>query len=323
MEDPVSETQQTSLFLPTELLILIASFSSRKTLVNLCLTSKLWCTLAQPNLYRNHCRLHWQSSWPYMRTLVARPDLASQVTTLHHHLWQPVDDELSTELREDSYPSEWKNTQDRRISQIMSWLWAKFPCHSRDDRRFTRNKQAFTTLLTLLPNLESLDLEVAPTVTDRMEDMLKHAQILSRPNGSFLSKLSELKITRRIVRTGSSPLYDVSPLILLPSLRSVSSYGCQLDHFLLFQSSNITTLSLIDSVYSDHGIANLIGACLALKTFKLTSSSLWDPIHNVLNFRYTGHALGEELESFIFNIDGMINSDIAPTVTVALALLHI
>ena len=73
-------TRRDAYILPNEIFLDIVSFASPGTLYNLCLTSKWLNVLAQPFLYRKFEQCSYRdevSFWPFMRTLIARPDLAA------------------------------------------------------------------------------------------------------------------------------------------------------------------------------------------------------------------------------------------------------
>ena len=95
--------QDKAYLLPNELLLQIISFSNTTdTLYNFCLCSRWFCSIAQPILYRNYDQhSDWEKSYyrPFLRTLIDRPDLASQVKSLLVYDWHR---DLSEGLKTDT-----------------------------------------------------------------------------------------------------------------------------------------------------------------------------------------------------------------------------
>ena len=108
------------LSLPNEILLEIMSHSTPKTLYNLCLSSKVFNALAQPLLYQEYSYPDLEGAfWPFMRTVFARPDLASRVRelTLHECGWASCEASIETA---------WGKTQDDKMYERISDLWTGF-----------------------------------------------------------------------------------------------------------------------------------------------------------------------------------------------------
>ena len=310
-------------FLPNEILLGIMSFASEKALYNLCLTSKGLNALAQPILYQTFEQVDNVPYWPYLRTLIARPDLASQVTDLRICDWEDINLEFSAEAENTAKgPGEgksWKEVQDVQIARLMSHLWEGLETDEHD-MGYSHSEKELVLLLSLTHNLERLSLMLT-SADGRLERAMEHAKSSLKADRPLLTKLNTLDLDWWDME-GGFHLDLVSPFLELPSLTTLSADRCVDGPSREPRSLNLQRIRLTSSFLADDEIVKLVRACKALKSFKLDFDSSVEEVLGRFDFRRVGRALGNDLEAFVLDWWDPMESESWPTVTSSIGSLE-
>ena len=252
----LSNPRRTIMPLPNEILRDILSYATHDTLSNVCATSRSLCALAQPILYSTLIQPQGKISsfWPYLRTLVARPDLAAQAHSLSicnrglmsqaSYQWGGDNDSEEEDFKRASWEDnkakrlgrplwkEWKFCQDEKVYDIFYQRWSSFVyadrvTNTREDWDSHHNiiGEYLFILLSPVPNLNSLTLKLRlPSL--EFTPIAQHAKL--QGSDQMLGKLTSLKVVFGDPNKKSGySLTDLTLLLDSPSLTSVTISKCR------------------------------------------------------------------------------------------------
>ncbi|PYI07419.1 hypothetical protein BO78DRAFT_443377 [Aspergillus sclerotiicarbonarius CBS 121057] len=284
------------LSLPAEILLLILSYfhpsEDVNVLLNLCLTAKKLCTLAQPLIFceypRKLCCHHCQKPklkagriGPlicFTRTLVLRPELGARVRRMLITAWDEEADTLdgwSTALQPESIKTFARAVQRLTIkdkTRVLSGIVA------------TETNPLLVLLISQTPNLEELEL-----ISGEEGLKLLGPLFLPGPRGvvdsPYLSKLKSLCIIDRGSMRDTS-MKNLTHLMCLPQLDDFTLVNCD-GHALGCPSFDITpgslsitSLSLFEASLDSEALSKIVRACKSLRSFIYTASECDSHHHN-------------------------------------------
>lgn len=266
--------------LPQELWRSVAGFLSQDSLRSMCLVSKSFCSLMQPELFWHYeqpgqpdeeCSLR-----PFMRICLARPNLAAAVRKATVHDIYPVRDNDKTHgpARRKTKPSEWKRKYDLELQRLSSEAWPP-PSNVNTDPYMARD---LALLCSLIPNVEHLILDLPPTPFT-IVPVLDHARLgwkLLRP---ALSQLRHLQVDFTFEKDGVE-LQDLGPFIALSSLKILQGHHVTGESdsddipenersFPMPQQLSVEHIDLMCSVMTHSRLKQLIEGCRILRTFQI------------------------------------------------------
>ena len=264
--------------LPNEILLAIMSYSSRKTLYKFCLTSKIFNALAQPLMYQDYSQR--KELRPFMRTLLARPDLASHVRHVEIYDLNDFLHEGCLHSMETGYKGKiaieweaWKEIQDTELDRLIRNIWMGFRESPPDDEVediTTLCEKRLVLLLSLVPNLERLMLRLQEGIHE-LSPVVEHAMSSWGEDRRFLTKLTTLVVFYDEVEINGFCLSEIASFLYLPSLTTFWTNSCiDVVEFRPAPGSlPIQEILLITSVIGDKLLEGLIRACRTLKRLQL------------------------------------------------------
>lgn len=293
--------------LPPELWHSLAGFLTPDSLRSLCLVSRGFRLLMQPELFQHYeqpnepdeCSLR-----PFMRVCLARPDLAAAVRKATVYAFFNVEYGDETHPRRKKKISQWKRKYDLELQRLSSEAWSTI----HDEARC--RDQDLTLFCSLIPNVEHLILDLPPTP-------FKLPDSLSSP----LSQLRHLQVDFLFEEDGVE-LRDLRSLITLPSLKTLQGHhvNCEDAPFAVFKFQeyqrplsmpcqlSIEHINLMCSVMTHSRLKELIEGCRTLKTFQLvygevTVGAVSEYDFDILSSAFLAHKLSLECLTLDFEAE--------------------
>lgn len=268
--------------LPAELWHSVAGFLVQDSLRNLCLVSKGFRSLMQPELFRHYVQPGKSSDAfslkPFMRVCLARPDLAAVVrkaTVYDFQIWEnaEVKSERKQWRRRKTTKSEWKRKYDLEIRQLRCERW---PTSLVAGDAF--NARTLALFCLLVPNIEHLILDLPPwshSIAPVLNDPRTHWKLPT----PFLSRLRHLQVDFEFEDDGID-LRELGSLISLSSLKTFQGHHVANDGsyeneddsprpLSMPRQLSIQHIHLMCSVITHGHLKELIEGCRTLKTFEI------------------------------------------------------
>ena len=321
--------------LPNEILLAVMSYSSRETFYNLCLVSRLFNALAQPLLYQDYSQVNSEVPfWPFMRTLLARPDLASRVQEIEIYSWDelPYDRilrDMETGIKQDIGPERkaWKERQDAELNRLIRHIWEGFKEPSFDDEDndedndsniifLTWGEKELVLLLSLVPNLDCLRL-MLPAENKQLSCVLQHAMSSWGEDHRLLTKLTTLEVLYDEMSGGDGfQLSQIAPLLEFPNLKVLIASSCldSKDFRPEPGSFGIQNIRLNGSFISDDVLEGFIRACRTLKKLRVEYGDDEVECIEEFDFKRIARSFARGLEVLILDIEPALTSEGWPTI---------
>lgn len=233
----------------TEILVLIASYTSRADLVSLCRVCHAFQKVSESLLYE-HIDYTWNGFSSQLkpipllwRTLIRRPDLASYIRNLHLRGWAPLT------LRADVT---WERNGDRDLTEQFD------------------SKSLVRQLLTVLPKLRSLELNPC------FEDESAFTLDCPATNLASASSLEHVKIhcfPKHLLKACFPDPVDFTGLLDLPALKSLDMKIVEPPSGLPpsshdKRSEKLNRLALHQSHLTEESLAQILSRTPNLSTFE-------------------------------------------------------
>lgn len=316
---------------------------NRPTLKNLALVSNRFRHIAEPHLYRAFCYdAHHKALRRFVQTLLARPNLARNVKLVYLDSWS--DEDMSFEddsWRETAMRAGFAGEEQTRFMADMSkgGLFADI-----------------ILLLTMATRLAVLGLEITYDPTPWLSPFLLRQARIQRasnlePEGP-LHRLEQAELWHWDTEGGFEP-GAFAELLHLPSLQHVTSFMCAKNDghedeeegggagggggeeeeedeerpkpvWPEAGTSNVTSISLFESLVTGKAVGRLLSRCKAIKSFEY---HLGGAVVGYYDISFAGlwphlYPLGHSLEALTIKLDEYDDQDHDDPTTSRLALRH-